>query len=180
MIRPRRQGQRFFYGLLLFTLFVSYQLLQSYLGVIVFSIVFVTIFYPLYVACLNRFKHHNVALVVTIAIIVFLVVGPLYFLMQVMVSEGAELVADVNGIATSVVGSNPSLVSAIDQINEWLAQIPLERPPQIDEADIIERAQSLISPASGFLADRALAIGSTSAELLCLTLVALARFFYKY
>ena len=61
----------------------------------------------------------------------------IYFLMQVMVSEGAELVADVNGIATSVIGSNPSLISAINQINEWLAQIPLEKPPQIDEADII-------------------------------------------
>ncbi|MEM7034446.1 MAG: AI-2E family transporter [Chloroflexota bacterium] len=165
-MKPRRQGQLFFYGLLLFTLFVSYQLLQPYLGVIVFAVVFVTIFYPLYTACLNRFKHHNIALAVTLVVIVFLVVVPLYFLMQIMVSEGAELVNDVNGIAQTITGTNPSLTKAITQINDLLSQIPLESPPRIEEADIISRAQNLITPVSSFLADRALAIGSTSAELL--------------
>ena len=64
MLQPALKSKTFFYAVLAFALYVTYVLLRPYLGVVIFSIVIVLVFRPVYRRYLLWFrKRQGVAIV---------------------------------------------------------------------------------------------------------------------
>jgi predicted PurR-regulated permease PerM len=156
------QGRVFFYFLLAFVFVLTFILLRPYLGVVVFSVIIVVIFKPLY----DRIEkwvggRKGLATTLTIVAMFLVVLIPVLFVINITVSQAAVLLADLRAF---VAGENTSFEIMIDQINEVIARVPYAAQYQIDEASVLEAVQNLAGPVTQFVASQAISVGSASVE----------------
>ncbi len=156
------QGKVFFFLLLAFIFWITYILLQPYLGVVVFSVVVVVIFKPLY-DLIEKWVGGRKGLATTLTIVgIFLaVLIPVVFVVNVTVTQASVLAQDVSSF---VAGRNTNFTNIINEINMLLASFPYLAAYQIDEASIIDAARNMVGPVTNFVAQRAISLGGASVE----------------
>lgn len=87
-----------FYYLILFSLifvlgFATYLIIKPFVSALAWAIVFSIVFYPIYGSILKLTKIRAIASIITVAIIVFIIVGPLAYLSFLIVKEMDEILS---------------------------------------------------------------------------------------
>ena len=154
----------FFYLLLAFAGLSAYWLLEPYLATIIFSIVVVVMFNSLYHWFLRRTKNRE-SLSISLTLLTICLTGlvPLVLVINVTVSQAIQFKEEVT---TMVAGNNVSVTNVISEVNHWIAKIPFGNIEPITEEKIIDTVRGIIQPITRFLADRAVQLGSSSADLI--------------
>ncbi|MBN1992856.1 MAG: AI-2E family transporter [Anaerolineae bacterium] len=166
------QNKVFFYLFLLFVIYITYLLLRPYLGVVVFSVVTVVVFQPLYELILGWVGgRKGLATTVTILAIILAVLIPVLIVVNITINQAVLLVQDVSSV---VAGENSNLTTAINRINEILATVPYAQNYQIDEASVLQAVRKMAGPVANFAAGRAVSLGSASVEWITDAIIFLA------
>ena len=162
------QNQAFFYLVLLFAAYIAYVLLRPYLGVVVFAFVTVVMFKPLYDLFFRWFKgRQGVTTTFTIITILIILLVPVLAVLNATIQQTFQFSEDISSL---VEGENVSLSGVVNQINGLLRDIPYASNYQLTEEKVIETARStvqgVVKPIGSFLANQAVNLGSSSAELI--------------
>jgi predicted PurR-regulated permease PerM len=160
----QKDNRNFFYLLLAFAAYCAYQLLAPYLSTIIFSMVVVVMFHNLYFWILSRVKQREgLATFLTLFVIFLIVLVPLLLVINITISQALAFKNDLTNMAA---GQNVSLGWLIQEVNYWLAKIPYFEVQSLTEQKLLNTARDIIQPLTAFLADRAVQLGSSSAEIL--------------
>jgi len=160
----KARNRSFFYLLLAFTTYISYLLLQPYLGVIVFAFVTVVTFRPLYDFFIQFTKgRQGLSTTLTILSILIIVLVPLMFIINIAVDQAIQFSRDVSSF---VGGTNTSASDILDRLNQYIANIPYARDYQITEEQIIRAIQNTAQPVAAFLGQNAVSLGGNAADLI--------------
>ena len=169
---PASQGKTFFYALLILVFLVTYILLQPYLGVVIFSVVIVVIFKPIYDRIERWLGGHKAwATTVTLLAIFLAVLIPVLFIINVTVNQAQVLAEDISSF---VAGENRNFSDVIVEINKILATIPVAQGYQLEEADIVDAAKRMVGPVTNFVANQAISLGGASVEWITNTIIFLS------
>ena len=164
MLKINTQNKVFFYLLLLFTVYVAYTLLRPYLGVLVFTIVLVIIFRPIYRRYLKWFRRRQgLAIALTIVTIFVVILIPITLIAEITINQAIALSRDIAALNTSEVSF---LSYAVEQGNEFLDKIPFEHGFVLTEEQIIQSLKNTAAPAGSFLAGQALELGSSTVDII--------------
>ncbi len=156
------QSRGFFYLLLVIVFWITYILLKPYLGVVVFSIITVIVFKPVYDLILEWVSgRKGIATTLTIVAIFLAVLIPVAIILNITVNQAMLLAGD---ISSTTAGQNTNLTYLINQINKMLAAFSLAGGYQIDEESILEAGRNMAGPVTNFVATRAISLGSASVE----------------
>jgi predicted PurR-regulated permease PerM len=166
------QGRVFFYLLLAFVFLITFILLRPYLGVVVFSLITVVIFKPLY----DRIEkwvggRKGLATTLTIVAMFLAVLIPVLFVLNITVNQASVLLADLRAF---VAGDNTTFETMIDQINEVIARIPYAAQYQINEDSVLVAVQNMAGPVTQYVASHAVSFGSASVEWITNTIIFLS------
>ncbi len=166
------ENRGFFYLLLAFAALTTYYLLEPYLATIIFSFVVVVMFHPLYEWFVPRVRGRQ-SLATTLTLITVFLIGltPLTIVINITISQAISFKEE---ISTMVAGNNVTLTYALGEVNRLIAKIPFGDIQPITEEKVIETMQGIIQPIARFLADRAVKIGSSSADLITKFIIFLA------
>lgn len=164
MLKINTQNKVFFYLLLLFTVYVAHTLLRPYLGVLVFTIVLVIIFRPIYRRYLKWFRRRQgLAIALTIVTIFVVILIPITLIAEITINQAIALSRDIAALNTSEVSF---LSYAVEQGNEFLDKIPFEHGFVLTEEQIIQSLKNTAAPAGSFLAGQALELGSSTVDII--------------
>jgi len=164
MIKLSSRNKTFFYLLLLFTGYVAYTLLRPYLGVIVFSMVVVIVFRPLYRRYLRWFKRRQgPAIALTLVTIFVVILIPTALVVQVTADQALDLYRNV---VTLKAEQMTSLSQVISELNELLKRLPFEHGYQLTEQEIIQSLKRVVTPVGSFLASHAMEVGSSTVDII--------------
>ena len=164
MLKINTQNKIFFYLLLLFTVYVAYTLLRPYLGVLVFTIVLVIVFRPIYRRYLKWFRRRQgLAIALTIVTIFVVILIPITLIAEITINQAIALSRDIAALNTSEVSF---LSYAVEQGNEFLDKIPFEHGFVLTEEQIIQSLKNTAAPAGSFLAGQALELGSSTVDII--------------
>lgn len=163
-MKTASQGKIFFFLLLAFVFWMTYLLLQPYLGVVVFSIIIVVIFKPIY----DRIEdwvggRKGLATTLTIVALFLAVLIPVLFVVNITVNQAAILTQDIRAF---VAGRNDNFTQIINEINAFLASVPYVNLEayQINEEAIVDAARNMVGPVTGYVAQQAISLGGASVE----------------
>ena len=164
MLKINTQNKVFFYLLLLFTVYVAHTLLRPYLGVLVFTIVLVIIFRPIYRRYLKWFRRRQgLAIALTIVTIFVVILIPITLIAEITINQAIALSRDIAALNTSEVSF---LSYAVEQGNEFLDKIPFEHGFVLTEEQIIQSLKNTAAPAGSFLAGQAIELGSSTVDII--------------
>ena len=161
-MKTTSQGRIFFFILLAFVFWMTYILLKPYLGVVVFSIIIVVIFKPVYDQ-IEKWVGGRKGLATTLTIVaLFLaVLIPVLFVINITVNQAAVLAQDIRAF---VAGRNDNFTQIINEINAFLASIPYLATYQMSEEAILDAAKNMVGPVSNYVAQQAISLGGASVE----------------
>ena len=158
------RNKAFFYLLLLFGIYIGYLLLQPFLGVIVFALVTVLMFSPLYNLFMRWFKERaGLATTCTILSISLIVLVPLGLVVEITIQQAFRFSNDVSSL---IAGQNVSVTYMINEVNGVLQDIPYVSNYELTETKIIDAVQGVVKPIGTLLADQAVSLGKSSADWL--------------
>ncbi|HQU73272.1 MAG: AI-2E family transporter [Calditrichaeota bacterium] len=162
-----QDSRRFFYLLLLAAGTTAYFLLSPYLATIVFSLVTVTMFMPVYNRILKWFKGREALSTAAVILVIFLLIlGPLALVVNLTVTQAAEIQRDVTGLLAGKT-DGLDLDIALEYVNGMINKLPFLTEEMVITADQVRAwIQDILNPIFSFLADWALQLGSSGAELM--------------
>jgi len=156
------RNKAFFYLLLLFAVYIAYILLEPYLGLVVFALVTVVMFKPIYNRFLRWFKGRTtLATTCTIVILFIIILAPLGVIVDITIQQAFQFSDDISSL---VAGQNVSLTYIVNEVNRFLADIPYASSYQLTEVKVIETVRGVVQPIGSFLAGQAVSLGSSSAD----------------
>ena len=160
-------SRRFFYLLIFLTGLTAYFLLSPYLATIVFSLVTVTMFVPLYNRILKWVRGREALATTLVLLTIFLLIlVPVGVVINLIVSQAGEIQRDVSKLLAGKT-DNLNVEEVLSYVNGMLQSIPyLGEEINLTVAQIQEWVQGVLNPIFSFLADWVLQLGSSSAELL--------------
>ncbi|MBN1218667.1 MAG: AI-2E family transporter [Anaerolineae bacterium] len=156
------QSRIFFYILLVVVFWVTYILLKPYLGVVVFSVITVVIFKPVYdliLRCVGG--HKGLATTLTIIGVLLAVLVPALIVINITLNQASLLVQDVSSFVS---GHNTNFGVIIDRINEIIVLVPFAEDYQISEESIRQALRNIAGPVTNFVANQAISLGGASVE----------------
>jgi predicted PurR-regulated permease PerM len=161
-MKTSTQGSIFFYLLLVFVFWITYVLLKPYLGVVVFSVITVVIFKPVY-DLIFKWVGGRVGWATTLTIVaIFLaVLIPVVIVINITLNQASLLVHDLSALAA---GRNANFTTIINEINKILVTVPYASSYQLSEASILEALRKMAGPVTNFVATQAISLGSASVE----------------
>lgn len=141
--------------LLVFSLYLGFSIIEPFIHTIIFSTVIAVLFTPVFTWALDLCKgRRNVASVMTVGIIVFLLLLPMTFLTMALISQGVESLAALNTWVAK--GEYQSLLS-VEVVSKYTDILHKELPfLRIDEMDI----QTNIIQFSRKFAENMLSVGT--------------------
>ncbi len=177
-MKETTQGRVFFYFLLAIVFVATYFLLKPYLGVVVFSVITVVIFKPLYDLFLKWVRgRKGWATTLTISAIFLAVLIPALIVINITVNQAILLVRDMSSVVS---GEDNNFTVVIDEINRILATLPNRVPYieiplyQIDEESIAQAVRQIAGPVTNYVATQAVSLGSASVEWITHAIIFLA------
>ena len=172
------QGRTFFFILLVAVFLATYFLLKPYLGVVVFSVITVVIFKPVYDWILRWVGgRKGWATTLTILTIFLAVLIPALIVVNITVNQAITLFHDISAVVS---GNDTNFTMVIDTINESLATAPAMVPfiniptYQISEDSILQAVRQIAVPVTNYVATQAVSLGSASVEWITNAIVFLA------
>ena len=160
-------GRTFFYILLSVALLLAYFLLEGYIATIVFSIVIVVMFKPAYDFFLRICRYRSgVATSLTILFVFLTLLIPVFFTVNVTVTQANRFQKEISSIVSenNVSFQADSLKIFIDEANNIISKVPFTDDYQLTEEKVITAIRNIVEPVAGFLANKALDIGTSSAD----------------
>ena len=151
---------------------LTFILLRPYLGVVVFSVVVVVIFKPLY----DRIERwvggrKGLATTLTIVTIALAVLIPVLFVLNITVNQAAVLLQDLRSF---VAGENTTFSDLIDQTNALLDRLPFDVEYRINEDSIVDAVRQVAGPVTQYVAAQAISLGGASVEWITNAIIFLA------
>ncbi len=155
-----KESRIFFLFVMIFSLVISYYLLQPYLATAVFAIVVVVMFKPVY-DWLYRICKQREMLATTLAILVVILtlLIPLSLVVNITIDQAFQFRDELSRLVS---GDNVSLAIIVEKLNEVLKALPFLKNETLTEAALIQKIQEIVQPVVGFLADKAVRVGSSS------------------
>jgi predicted PurR-regulated permease PerM len=177
-MKVSNQGRAFFFILLVAVFLATYFLLKPYLGVVVFSVITVVIFKPVFDWILKRVGgHKGWATTLTIITIFLAVLIPALIVVNITVNQAITLVRDISAMVS---GDDANFNTVLNKVNEILATAPLMVPYvniptyQLSEESILQAVQQIAGPVSNYVATQAVSLGSASVAWITNTIIFLA------
>jgi len=177
-MKVTNQGRTFFFILLVAVFLATYFLLKPYLGVVVFSVITVVIFKPVYDWILKRVGgRKGWATTLTILTIFLAVLIPALIVVNITVNQAITLVRDMSAMVS---GDDANFNTVLGKVNEILATAPSMVPYvniptyQLSEESILQAVQRIAVPVSNYVATQAVSLGSASVAWITNTIVFLA------
>lgn len=159
----------FFYVVLLSALYFGYVLLRPYVGVIIFSLVTVVVFRPVYLRYVQLLKgHEGAAVTATLATLFITVLVPLWIIGNIIISQVLEF---GGGLTPLVEEPSVSVANVVTQVNELLRDIPFAQGYQISEAQVTAAVQRVVQPVASFTTSSIITLGTFSLEWLTNSIV---------
>lgn len=156
-------GRVFFYMLLFVTLIVAYFLLGPYIGLIVFALVIVTVFKPVYDFFTGVFKKRTgFSVFFTIAVIYLTVLVPLMITAFVVVQQVGQLVQDISGTISL---ESMSLESILETVNSLIRKIPGGSEYTVSQTQVTDWLRNIIEPAAKSMYNTMLSVGTSYADI---------------
>jgi predicted PurR-regulated permease PerM len=164
-----KQGlhRNYFYLLLLFAIYVAYVLFRPYLGVIVFAVVTVIIFRPVYLLFLRWFKgNHTIAFLVLLLAIFIVILVPLFLVIETTVGQILELSQQISNLDLANLSSNqlPFVPELTSEISKLSVRFPILKSVNISEEQVINTVQAVLSSAGTFMAKSLVEVGTSSVD----------------
>ena len=154
-------NRNFFYLVVLLACFFTYMTIRPYLASIVLSLLAAIMYRPLYVRCLRWCRGRKAAaMLLTMIAMTISLLAPLALVANVTIRQALQFTYDLSNL---VAGGSVTLRQVVMQTNNLLESIPL-LDYEITEAGLIKSVQQISGPVSSYLANSALAIGSTSTK----------------
>ena len=164
MVKLNSRNKTFFYLLLLFTGYVAYTLLRPYLGVVVFSMVVVIVFRPLYRRYLQWFKRRQgPAIALTLVTISVVILIPTALVVQITADQALDLYRNV---VTLQADQMTVLSRVVNEVNELLKRLPFEHGYKLTEQEIVQFLKRAVTPAGSFLASHAVEVGASTVDII--------------
>lgn len=161
-------NRNFFYLVVLLACFFTYMTIRPYLASIVLSLLAAIMYRPLYVRCLRWCRGRKAAaMLLTMIAMTISLLAPLALVANVTIRQALQFTYDLSNL---VAGGSVTLRQVVMQTNNLLESIPL-LDYEITEAGLIKSVQQISGPVSSYLANSALAIGSTSIQLITQVIV---------
>jgi predicted PurR-regulated permease PerM len=177
-MKVTNQGRTFFFVVLVAVFLATYFLLKPYLGVVVFSLITVVIFKPIYDWILKRVGgRKGWATTLTIAAIFLAVLIPALIVVNITVNQAITLYHDISAVVS---GDDTNFTTVIETINETLATAPTMIPYvniptyQINEESILQAVRQIAGPVTNYVAAQAVSLGSASVEWITHAIIFLA------
>ncbi len=156
----------FFYLALLGVFYITYLLVQPFLGAMMFGLVMVIVSQPLYLYLFRLFRgRQGMALVAAILIILLLVLVPLIW---IGISALQQLISFINTATASTDDVTQLITSTVSQLNRIINDLGLSAFVNIDfsETELIATALDLIQPLQSWLSGLLISLGSSSVQWL--------------
>ncbi len=126
------------------------------------------IYRPVYLKLLKWCKGYiSISILLTLIALVLSLLVPLLLIANITIRQSLEFTQDISGLVNN---NNITLLHLISQMNIFLTSIPFI-DFQITETKIIENIQTTMGPISGYLANNALNIGTSSIQLITQAIV---------
>lgn len=152
----------FFYVVLLCALYFGYLLLRPYLGVIVFSLVTVVVFLPLYRRYVQLLKGHQGAAVTATIITLFVtVLVPIWIVASLVISQVLAFGSDLTPLVEQ---PSVSMTSLIAGVNDILRDLPFTGGYQISQTEVVNAIQRVVQPVAAFTTTSIITLGTFSLE----------------
>ncbi len=153
-------------------IWAAYRLFEPYLDVVVFSVVMVVIFKPLYDFIEKQVGgRKGLATTLTIAILFLAILIPVIFVINITVNQARVLAQDLSQF---VAGENTDVTVVINEINRLMASVSYLESYQIDEASLVEAAKKMAGPVTNYVAQQAISIGGASVAWITNTIIFLS------
>jgi predicted PurR-regulated permease PerM len=94
---------------------------------------------------------------------IIVLVAPIYFVIDITIRQAVQFSEDVSQL---IEGKNLSLSGILEEVNQTLDKIPYREHKPVTEQDVIDNVQNIAQTVAGFLANRAIEAGSSTAELI--------------
>lgn len=169
MIKLNSRNRTFFYLLLLFAGYVAYILLRPYLGVVVFSMVVVMVFRPLYRRYLHWFRRRQgPAIALTLLTFFVVILIPTAVVIQVTADQALDLYRNVITLRADQL---TPLSQVINELNSLIKRLPFELDYQLTEQDIIQALRRAVTPAGSFLASHVVEVGASTVDIIAMFII---------
>lgn len=154
----------FFLILFAFAGYVTYLLVEPYLGTVVFAMVTVVVFRPVYDRLLNFFRgRQGLTTVVTILIIFILVLIPVSLIINLTVQQVFEFSHDLSQL-TAGASHYPTISEVVHQINEVLNNLPFAQGYQLTNEQVLQAIETVTQAFGRWLADTAISLSTATAD----------------
>lgn len=161
------QSRYFFLILFIAIGYLSYLVLQPFLGIILLALITVAVFEPMYELYFNRVsKRKTVSTFLTILSIILIVVIPIIVLADIVYQQALVFNEDVQEIIS---GDSFTYDSIIEDINEALSDVPGEY--ELTEEEVREGVQEIIQPVSEYIVNRLIILSSSTFTIIANTIV---------
>lgn len=158
----QREKTLFFVTVLLTTLIGAIWLLKDYLSIIFLSVIFAIVVHPLYILFQEKLKiRKGFSTLLTIIVAFFLIILPIILSANLFAQEIGQLVAETLTNRDSTI---MLLRDYVASTNTLLAQIPLV-DIQVEAIQLDRTVTEFGANISGYILDRAVAIGTTSVNV---------------
>ncbi len=158
----------FFYLIVLLACYLTYIIIKPYIGAIIMSFLAAIIYRPVYLKLLKWCKGYiSISILLTLIALVLSLLVPLLLIANITIRQSLEFTQDISGLVNN---NNITLLHLISQMNIFLTSIPFI-DFQITETTLIENIQTTIGPISGYLANNALNIGTSSVQFITQAIV---------
>jgi predicted PurR-regulated permease PerM len=174
MNHPELQQKTFLALLIIVSLAFGWVLLPFY-GAVFWGTVLAILFAPLYRRLVARMpKRRNLAALLTLAIVLFIVILPLAFIATALVQEGTQI---YGRIRSGELDAGAYFQQAVAALPQWLVQL-LDRYDLLDLESVQRRLSAGATQASQQIAGQALNIGQNTFDFLVSAAIMLYLLFF--
>ncbi len=159
----------FFSLLILIVVGLNFFVFLPYFSVLFLALVFAVLFYPLYRYVLKYVHYSSIASCITVALVFFIIVGPLSFLATLLLREASSLYFTLGSLKPEAVASGPLTVFA-ESLNRYVPRIDVKSL----EVDISRYGAAALS----FIIAHASEVASSIANLTFKLFLMLITLFY--
>jgi len=175
-VKKKLENRQFFYIFLIVSLFLGFLLVRPYIPAVILAFVSMIVFAPVYNFFTRITKgRKGLSTLLTFIIMVLMLVIPLLFIINLTISQGAELYESVR---YSISSESLSFDIVIYNINRIIENIPfVEIEYRLTSQEIYEGLLSLIKPIGSFMFNVAPNLLSYSIDLMTSGIVYLTVLF---
>ncbi|MCX6044342.1 MAG: AI-2E family transporter [Chloroflexi bacterium] len=164
--------RNFFYALLIGAIYLAYLLVKPYGGVILFALVAVIVFRPVYIAFFRlAYGRASIAITLTFLLMFLVVLLPALWIGQTLIQQLTQVINESN---ITEMSQSELANRTLTLINDFIEPFPFLQDYQVTGDDLVATLSRSLEPVRNYLANFVIAVGSSSLDLITNAIIFLA------